>query len=40
MVFVFGDKFMKSGDIETEKNHKRAKTAPSKAVIIITNLLS
>ena len=31
---------MKSGDIETEKKHKRAKMAPNKAVIIITNLLS
>ena len=40
MVFESGDKFMKSGDIETEKKHKRAKMAPNKAVIIITNLLS
>ena len=31
---------MKSGDIETEKKHKRAKMAPNKAVMIITNLLS
>ena len=40
MVFQFEDKFIKSGDSETEKKHIKEKTEPNKAVMIIINLLS
>ena len=39
-VFKFGDKFIKSGDIEIEKKHNNVNKDPKKVVIIIINLLS
>ena len=39
-VFPSGDRFIKSGDSETEIKHKTHNAAPINALITITNLLS
>ena len=40
MIFQSEDKFIKSGDIDTEKKQRIANSAPNKAVMIMINLLS